>query len=85
MKVSHVGLFEIQILIVLPYLKIRWLSHICEHALYCCFVGRIDCDDPSTLALGLFFVSFFFFLRLIRVKISLAVEQICKMFLSGES
>lgn len=28
---------------------------------------------------------FFFFLRLIGVKISLAVEQICKMFLSGES
>lgn len=27
----------------------------------------------------------FFFLRLIGVKISLAVEQICKMFLSGES
>lgn len=30
-------------------------------------------------------VGFFFFLRLIGVKISLAVEQICKMFLSGES
>lgn len=61
------------------YLKIRWLAHICEHALYCCFVGRIDCDNPSTLA------SFFLPLwRLIGVKISLAVEQICKMFLWGK-
>lgn len=79
LKVSHVGLFEIQILIVLPVFEDKMAgSYLWTRTLLLfCRKNRLWWPQYSCL-------SFFFLLRLIGVKISLAVEQICKMFLWGK-